>query len=408
MRRLAGIFIGLALAAFACGQPAGLPTPAATITPAGDAAWLEWYQTRGEGKQDEAWGVDTDSQGNVYVAAYMQVPPDDFFFDVVVYKLTAEGEELWRRQWGGALQEKAFIVIVSEPLVLVGGLVNTAASPEEADMLVLALDMESGELLWTFTWGQGFGYEEVDGLVAAGDAIYLSGWTTGETTGGDMALLKLDRQGRLLWANSWGTAGFDSADGQLVVDDESIYVSGRVEGTNMLLGGEAALARFSRQTGAYIEHVTWGGAGFDDGLGLAGDGESLYMVGLTTSYGNGGQIFLLKYDKELQLRWQQLWGGAQGEAARAVEVGEGGDVFVAGSTGSFGAGSEDIVLLRHAPDGQLRWWGLWGGPERDAAHGLAVAGPVAYLAGETASYGRGGADALAGRINLQATPAANR
>ena len=352
------------------------------------------YLTRGDIKSDQAWGVATDSHRDVYVAAYMQAPPSKLFFDAVIYKFTSQGEELWRTQWGGELQEKAFIVTVSEPLVLVGGLVNTAISPTEADMAVLALDMATGQVLWTFTWGQGFGYEEVDGLVVDGDFIYVSGWTTGEKTQGDLAILKLDTAGKLIWAKTWGTDGFDEADGQMVVDQDAIFVTGRLNGANLLMGGDAVLAQFSKLTGDYVAHVTWGGAGVDDGLGMTSDGTSLYVVGLTTSYGNGGQIFLLKYSKDLDPIWQQIWGGSQGESARVAEVVSGGDIIIAGSTASYGNGQDDIVLLRFTPEGQLSWFRTWGGPLKDAVHGMAVDGDFAFLAGNTESYGRGQDDAL--------------
>jgi hypothetical protein len=324
----------------------------------------------------------------------MQQPPGRLFYDMVFYKFSPEGKELWQTQWGGDLQEKAFVVTVSEPYVFVGGVVNTEMTLTEADMAVLALDMNTGEIQWSFTWGQGFGYEEVDGLVADGGYLYISGWTTGEKTSGDMAVLKLDRQGNLVWAKTWGTDGFDEADGQMVVDENAIYVSGRINATNMLVGGDAVLVKFSKETGDYVAHETWGGANFDDGLGMASDGACLYVVGLTLSFGNGGQIFLLKYDKDLKLMWQQIWGGPKGESARAVEVDSGGNILVAGATTSYGNGEDDIVLLQYSPEGALNWYRLWGGPLQDAVHGLALDGPFAYLAGNTKSYGKGQDDAL--------------
>jgi hypothetical protein len=378
--------------------PGSSPT-SAPPSPASDNSLL-WYLTRGDAKSDQAWGVDTDSQGDVYVAAYMQAPPSKLFYDMVVYKLSPEGREVWRTQWGGELQEKAFIVTVSEPLVFVGGLVNTAVTPVEADMAILALDMNTGQVLWTFTWGQGFGYEEVDGLVVDGESIYVSGWTTGEKTQGDMAVLKLDKEGNLVWAKTWGTDGFDEADGQIVVDEDAVYVTGRLNGANLLIGGDAVLAKFSKQTGDYLAHVTWGGAGSDDGLGLTSDGSSLYVVGLTTSYGNGGQIFLLKYGKDLKLVWQQIWGGAKGESARVAEVDGGGNIVIAGSTASYGSGQDDIVLLKYTSAGDLSWFRTWGGPLKDAVHGMAIAGDFAFLAGNTDSYGRGQADALVVKADI--------
>jgi len=400
MKRLALLLVAFVLTAPACNPVTRLPppttallTPPTSIAPTLDLSAL-WYLTRGDAQSDQAWGVDTDSQGNVYVAAYMQQPPSKLFFDMVIYKFSPDGKELWQTQWGGDLQEKAFIAVVDEPYVYVGGLAHTAMTLTEADMAILALDMNSGQVLWTLTWGQGFGYEEADGLVVAGDYIYVSGWTTGEKTGGDIAVLKLDRDGHLVWARTWGTAGFDAADGQMVVDDDAIYVSGRVNATNMFFGGDAAVVKLSKENGDYLAHTTWGGAAFDDGLGMTSDGVYLYVVGLTLSFGNGGQIFLLKYDKDLQLKWQQIWGGAKGESARALEVDGDGNILVAGSTASYGNGEDDVVLLQYSSEGVLNWSTTWGGPLQDAVHGLALDGRFAYLAGNTRSYSKGQNDAL--------------
>lgn len=353
-----------------------------------------WHLTRGDVKSDEGWGVDTDSQGNIYVAAHMQQPPSRPFYDMVIFKFTPDGRELWQTQWGGEFQEKAFVVVVSEPYVYVGGLAHTSMNLTEADMALLALDASTGKVLWKFTWGQGFGYEEVDGLAVDGENIYLSGWTTGEKSDGDMAILKLDRKGSLLWAKTWGTDGFDSADGQMVVDRDAVYICGRVNGRDLLTGGDAALVKFRKDNGEYLAHTTWGGAAFDDGLGMTSDGQSLFVVGLTLSFGNGGQIFVLKYDKSLKLEWQQVWGGPKGESARAVEVDGDRNILVAGATASYGNGEDDVVMLQFDQKSVLNWTSTWGGSQRDATHGLAIDGNFAILAGNTLSFGKGQTDVL--------------
>lgn len=172
----------------------------------------------------------------------------------------------------------------------------------------------------------------------------------------------------------------------MVVDDERLYVSGRIEGDNLLAGGDAVVVTFSKDDGRYLSHTTWGGTAFDDGLGMATDGEHLYVVGLTLSYGNGGQIFLLKYDRDLNLIWEQIWGGKRGESARAVEVDAEDGILIAGATASLGSGGDDVLLLRYNPVGNLLWSQTWGGLDREAIHGLALAGDFAYLAGNTDSF----------------------
>ncbi len=144
--------------------------------------------------------------------------------------------------------------------VYVGGMQYFSAVDLHAgDMVVLALDAQSGNLKWDFTWGQGYGYEEVDGLVVEADGIYISGWTAGEQSLCEVGLLKLDKQGLMVWTSVWGTERWDEADGQMVVDEKYIYIAGRIDADNIAFGGDALLAKFNKSDGSYDKHVTWGG-----------------------------------------------------------------------------------------------------------------------------------------------------
>lgn len=402
MNRVVTTCFALLLAVLACGNPSTrTPAPLSTASQAVHPADL-WYLVRGEARSDQAWGVGVDQVGNIYTAGYYQSPASSLFYDMVIYKFTPGGAQLWRTQWGGPLEEKAFVVWVQEPFVYVGGTQHTSAALDQADMAILALDINSGKVLWSTTWGQGYGYEEVDGLVADGDFLYISGWTTGENTSGDMGLLKLNRSdGSLVWAKTWGTPRFDEADGQMVVDEDHIYLSGRLEAASTLLGGKAVVVKFAKDTGEYIDHRTWGGPVFSDGLGMTSDGISLYVAGLTLDFGNGGQIFLLKYDKDLNLIWQQLWGGKGGESARAAVADPQGNILIAGNTDSHGSGKGDIALLSYSHAGGLNWSSLWGGPLKDAVQGLALFGDFVYLVGSTENNSAGLNDALLVKADVQ-------
>ena len=122
----------------------------------------------------------------------------------------------------------------------------------------------------------------------------------------------------------------------MVVDENNIYVSGRMEATNALLGGKAVIAKFSKVSGDFVDHRSWGGKTFSDGLGMTSDGTIPVRDWPDTGFGNGGQIFLLKYDKGLNLLWQQMWGGTGGESARAAAVDSFGNILIAGNTDSYG------------------------------------------------------------------------
>ena len=356
-----------------------------------------WYLTRGVANTDEGWGVDVDSQGNVYFATHQADPGP--WTDMIIYKLASDGTELWKTRWGGPWGEQAFVVTVAAGLVYVGGLTQHGpAFPHDADIAVIVLNAGDGSPVWQFTWDQGLGYEEVDGLVKDGDYLYVAGWTTGQTTSNDMVLLKLDLNGNTMWSTTWGTSGWDEENGQIVVDSQRVYLAGRYNAPNALFEGDAVLAAFSRETGEFIAKAVWGGPLLDDALGMTGDGRDLYLVGISANQGNAGQIFLLRYNTDLSLVWETFWGGSGSESARVVQTDSEG-IPVADKTDSFGAGRDDLALLRFSRSGELRWSQIWGGPGDEQSHGLAINGPVAYIAGETTSYGAGKQDELLVKVN---------
>ncbi|MGB8253655.1 MAG: PQQ-binding-like beta-propeller repeat protein [Anaerolineaceae bacterium] len=398
-RMQSGLVIAiLVLAALACGTPGKVvqPSPRATV----DQSAL-WFRVAGESKADQSWAVETDDRGNLYWGTFQQAP-GELFTDMVIYKFDPAGKPLWQTRYGDQFQEKLFVLAVSPPYLLVGGEQDHSINIAQADMIVLALDLEDGSLVWKFTYDQGFGYEEVDGLVADGEFIYVSGWTTSEKNGNDVGILKLDRQGKLIWAQSWGGPGWDEADGQMVVDGEYIYITGRYDGNTILTGGHGLLAKFRKDDGDTVKHLVWNDSQFYDGFGMTGDGNYLYVTGLTIVPRSGslgdGQIFVQKWDKDFNLLWERQWGGAGGDQARAIGVDNAGRIVVAGN--STIQGDRRIVLLVYDNEGTLQAETIWGGAQADVVQGLWIDGEYAYLAGQTTSLGAGMFDALLIRVYI--------
>ena len=219
-----------------------------------------------EGGNAEAWGIDTDINGDLYWAANVARAGLFQGLDILFYKLDDDGNEIWP---GPTLYEaqhnqQAYKVTAANEVVYYTGRdcfqFTLDIELPFCDMLLVAVNKETGDTLWTTTWDQGFGYEEGDGLIIEDDGIYMSGWTKGDTTDMDLALLKVDFNGDILWANTWGSPGRDHQDGHSVVDDSVIYVAGLIGGTlnpGLCLfkdfEGQALLAKFSRETGEYLD-----------------------------------------------------------------------------------------------------------------------------------------------------------
>ncbi|MFQ5604137.1 MAG: T9SS type A sorting domain-containing protein [bacterium] len=363
----------------------------------------------------EAWGIAVDGQGNLYWATNQTRPGVFQGLDVVFYKLDPTGNEIWSAPaiYAGQFAQQAYNAKVANGIAYFCGrnCRNISLNLELCDMLLVAVDITNGDTLWTVTWDQGFGYDEADGLIIENDGIYLTGWTDSGSNDLDVGLLKFDLDGHLLWAQPWGTGRVEHQDGHIAFDDSVIYIAGLYDGdTNPVaalkgFNGQALLAKFSKSDGRYLDHVAFGRddswTNFENALGLASDGTFLYVVGITTVSENNNDLFLTKYDKNLNQLWYQTWGDQEAESARAIAVGDDGMIYLGGNTTSFGSGGLEAVLLKYSPTGELMAYKTWGGTANDNLLDIATYRHFLYATGKTQSFNPNGKfDAFLIKVNL--------
>lgn len=134
----------------------------------------------------------------------------------------------------------------------------------------------------------------------------------------------------------------------------------------------------------------WGGQGNDIPHGITTDTVgNVYVVGSTDSFGNGlTQIFLLKYDTEGELLFSQTW-GTSNSFGNGVAVDNFGDIYVVGTISNLGGAGSKIVLLKYDPSGNLLSETTVGGADQNSyGTGVAVdSGGNVYATGYTYSLG---------------------
>jgi len=224
--------------------------------------------------------------------------------------------------------------------------------------------------------------------------VALTGSTAGFGDGQSLAVLfKYTPSGKILCFKTFGgstTSNPQDTFGYGVAFDSSnsMYWTG----TTQTFGGEdfdVFLQKFDSSCNL-IFTMQWGGAGNDVPRGIAVDSvDNVYIAGSTDSFGAGlSDAFLLKYSADGEFQFSRMWGGLKNDLATGVAVDSAGNVYVAGATESFGAGQSEVFLLKYDSMGNLLFQTTWGGPQNDYASGLAVdaAGNV-YVTGYTYSYG---------------------
>lgn len=141
---------------------------------------------------------------------------------------------------------------------------------------------------------------------------------------------------------------------------------------------------------------TYGGAGGDFASRVIQTGNGGYaLVGYTNSSGAGGfDLWLVKIDSSGNVEWNQTFGGASDDAGYSlVKTSDRGYAMV-GFTNSFGAGKQDVWLVKTDATGNFQWSKTYGGANRDLGSDLVQTSDGRYvLVGHTFSFGAGKGDA---------------
>lgn len=214
----------------------------------------------------------------------------------------------------------------------------------------------------------------------------------------DMQLLKLDALGNMQWSKTYGGGAADHGLSVHQTNDGGYVFSGFMTGVG--LGGEDIAVIKTDANGNTQWMKVYGGAGSEWGDYVEQTADGGYkVVGYTTSFGAGGyDIYVLKLDSSGNLQWSKTYGGAAGEGSSvwgiSGKVTADGGFMICANTASYGAGSNDYMLIKTDNNGALLWAKTYGGAGDDQPrfaietkdHGFAVFG-------FTGSFGAGDIDA---------------
>ncbi len=253
-----------------------------------------------------------DGDGNVYLVGttYSKFVPDQAggLADAIVVRFDADtGELLWKTQWGGKSHDRGEAArMLDATTLLVAG--ETAGFPEgpesqgESDIFLRAVDVRSGEVLWTQTYGT-TGRDEVRELLIgiAGD-VYLVGKTSGAFTaepaqGEEGYILRVSASSGELFAREViGGSGDDEVREALLDADGRLWIGGTT--TSALFdqthrGGEDIfVARLDSQTLSPLSLHQFGTPEDDRFVGLeSGSAEEIYVAGFTSGTWSGQKSF---------------------------------------------------------------------------------------------------------------------
>ena len=139
----------------------------------------------------------------------------------------------------------------------------------------------------------------------------------------------------------------------------------------------------------------FGGSGEDVGYSVSQTRDGGYVVaGTTKSYGMGSEyLWLLRTDSNGTKLWDRTFGGfvsSSGDGAWSVNELKDGGYIITGYTKSFGAGAKDLWLVKTDFQGKNLWDRTFGGSKDDVGMSVVQTRDDGYaVTGRTASYGSG-------------------
>ncbi|MHA1492157.1 MAG: SBBP repeat-containing protein [Promethearchaeota archaeon] len=289
-----------------------------------------------------------DSLHNAYLAGFT----GSFgagYYDMCLVKYDSLGTQQWNVTWGGSGDDSCNGVAVdSLDNIYVAGYTSSFGAGSY-DMCLVKYNSSTGTQQWNVTWGGSSGDAGLGVAVDSLDNIYVAGSTDSWRDSNDMCLVKYDSSGARLWNVTWGGNGYDRANGVAVDSLDNIYVAGY---TSSFGAGsyDMCLVKYNSSTGTQQWNVTWGGSSSDEGNGVAVDSlDNIYVVGSTQSFGaEGSDICLVKHDSSTGARqWNVAWGESNDDYGRCVAVDSLDNIYVTGITDSFGAGGYDLFLVKN-------------------------------------------------------------
>jgi hypothetical protein len=310
--------------------------------------------------------------------------------DIYLVKMNVNGDTLWTKTYGGTGDDEGNSVQqTSDGGYIIVGYTNSFGAGGY-DVYLIKVNI-NGDSLWTKTFG-GAGDDYANSVCQTSDGGYIiTGSGLFGSGGGDIYLIKTDTVGNIQWNKTYGSVAYYIDWGYSVkqTTDGGYIISGFYLGVN----ADVWLIK-TASNGNILWSRTFGGAASEIGASCQQTSDGGYIVaGSTNSFGAGNNdVYLIKTDMNGDTLWTKTYGNTGDDKGYSVQQTTDGGFIIAGYY-IISSGVSDVYLIKTDGNGNLSWSKTFGGANGEFGYSVQQTLDGGYiLVGMTQSFGAGNSD----------------
>jgi hypothetical protein len=322
----------------------------------------QWNKTFGERWGDCGWSVNQTLDSGYIIAgttsSYGIGTPTSM--NAWLIKTNSTGVEQWNRTFGGSDGDFARSVQQTSDsgYIIAGGTYSYGIGTSTYSNAWLIKTNSTGVEQWNRTFG-GSKQDYAGSVQQTSDGGYIiTGWTTNPSpTGGDIWLIKTDSSGNEQWNRTFGGNKGDYGYSGQQTTDGGYIITGRTDSYGA--GFSDVWLIKTDSIGNEQWNKTFGWTSLDKGSSVQQTSDGGYIItGTANPPGLGwNELWLIKTDSSGNEEWNKTFGGnIADDFGVSVQQTTDGGYIIAGYTRSFGAGSEDLWLIKTNETGSVRYY----------------------------------------------------
>jgi len=312
----------------------------------GDSLWVKKYNGSGS-NHDEAKSIAVDASGNVYVTgtSYGTLSTHGLFQDYITIKYNSSGVQLWAAAYNGPGTDNDYaqsIAVDGTGNVFITGVSgggSTGTGSTYDDYATIKYN-SSGIMQWVARY-TGAGLTGNDAayqlkLDVLGN-VYITGKSTGTTSGYDFATIKYNSAGTMLWVSRYNGPDNDDDEAYSIAVDRTgnVFVTGKSDGGASTLVDMTTIKYNSAGVQQWVNRYNGSLNSMDEGKAITVDtsGNS-YVTGYSSNTVTAQDFQTIKYNTAGVQQWEIKYtnSGLAGSSDVSVSVyaDNSGNVYAAG------------------------------------------------------------------------------